>query len=38
MVVKLIEATEGLGTALAKLFEEEVVAPLPFADAGGPEP
>ncbi|XP_066373468.1 uncharacterized protein [Miscanthus floridulus] len=37
-VAKLMEAAEGLGTALAKLFKEEVVAPLPSADAGGPEP
>ena len=37
-VVKLIEAAEGPGTALAKLFEEEVVAPPPSADAGGPKP
>ena len=37
-VAKLMEATEGLGTALAKLFEEEVVAPPPSTDAGGPEP
>jgi len=37
-VAKLMEVVEGPGTALAKLFEEEVVAPLPFADAGGPEP
>ena len=38
VVTKLMEATEGPGTALATLFEEEVVPPLPFADAGGPEP
>ena len=37
-VTKLIEAAEGPGTALAKLFEEEVVPPPPSADAGGPEP
>ncbi|XP_066365066.1 uncharacterized protein [Miscanthus floridulus] len=37
-VVKLMEAAEGLGTALAKLFKEEVVPPTPSADAGGPEP
>ena len=36
--MKLIEAAEGLGTTLAKLFEEEVVPPLPSADAEGPEP
>ena len=37
-VTKLMEAAEGPGTALAKLFEEEVVPPTPFADAGDPEP
>ena len=37
-VMKLMEAAEGPGTALATLFEEEVVPPLPSADAGGPEP
>jgi len=37
-VVKLMEAAEGLGTALAKLFEEEVVPPTSSADAGDPEP
>ncbi|XP_066384658.1 uncharacterized protein [Miscanthus floridulus] len=37
-VVKLIEAMEGLGTTLAKLFEEEVVPPPLSANAGGPEP
>ena len=37
-VTKLMEAAEGPGTALATLFEEEVVPPLPSADAGGPEP
>jgi hypothetical protein len=37
-VAKLIEAAEGPGTALAKLFEVEVVPPPPSADAGGPEP
>ena len=37
-VAKLIEAVEGLGTALAKLFEEEVVPPPPSADARHPEP
>ena len=36
--VKLLEVAEGLGTALATLFEDEVVPPLPSADAGGPEP
>ena len=37
-VAKLMEAAEDPGTALAKLFEEEVVAPLPSTDAGGPKP
>ena len=37
-VAKLTEAAEGPGTALATLFEEEVVPPLPSADAEGPEP
>ena len=37
-VAKLIEAAEGPGTTLAKLFEEEVVPPPPSADAGDPEP
>ena len=37
-VAKLMEAVEGPSTALATLFEEEVVPPLPSADAGGPEP
>ena len=37
-VMKLVEAAEAPGTALAKLFEEEVVPPPPSADAGGPEP
>ena len=37
-VAKLMEAAEGPSTALAKLFEEEVVPPPLFADAGGPEP
>ena len=37
-VAKLIEAAEGPGTVLAKLFEEEVVPPTPSTDAGGPEP
>ncbi|XP_066344309.1 uncharacterized protein [Miscanthus floridulus] len=37
-VAKLMKAAEGLGTALAKLFEEEVVPPMPSADAGDPEP
>ena len=37
-VAKLMEAAEGPGMALATLFEEEVVPPLPSADAEGPEP
>jgi hypothetical protein len=37
-VAKLMEAVEGPGTALAKLFEEEVVPPMPSADAGDPVP
>ena len=37
-VDKLMEAVEGPGTALASLFEEEVVPPAPAADAGDPEP
>jgi hypothetical protein len=37
-VAKLMEATEGPGTVLAKLFEEEVVPPTPCADAGDPKP
>ena len=37
-VTKLVEAAEGPGTALAKLFEEKVVPPTPSADAGDPEP
>ena len=37
-VTKLMEAAEGLGTTLAKLFEEEVVSPMPSTDAGDPEP
>ena len=37
-VVKLMEAAEGLGMALAKLFKEEVVPPMPSADAGDPKP
>jgi len=36
-VAKLMEVAEGPGTALAKLFEEEVVPPTPPADAGDPE-
>ena len=37
-VTKLMEAAEGPGTALAMLFEEEVVPLLPTAGAEGPEP
>ena len=37
-VTKLMEVAEGPGTALAMLFKEEVVPPLPSAGAGGPEP
>jgi len=37
-VTKLMEVVEGPGMALAMLFKEEVVPPLPSADAGGPEP
>ncbi|XP_066374962.1 nuclear distribution protein nudE-like [Miscanthus floridulus] len=37
-VAKLMESAEGPGTALAKLFEEEVVPPPPSADAGDLEP
>ncbi|XP_066363792.1 uncharacterized protein [Miscanthus floridulus] len=37
-VMKLMEAAEGPGTALATLFEEEVVPPLPSVDAGGSKP
>ena len=33
----MMEATEGPGTALAKLFEEEVVPPMTSANAGDPE-
>ena len=38
VVTKLMEVAEGPGTALAKLFEEEVVPPPPSTDAGGAEP
>ena len=38
VVMKLLEAAEGPGTALATLFEEEAVPPPPSADAGGAEP
>ena len=37
-VAKLMEAAEGPSTVLATLFEEEVVPPLPSADAEGLEP
>ena len=36
-VMKLEEAAEAPKTALAKLFEEEVVPPAPTADTGNPE-
>jgi len=36
-VMKLEEAAEAPGTALASLFQEEVVPPTPSADAGDPE-
>ena len=38
VVTKLMEVAEGPGTALAMLFEEEVVPPLPPAGVEGPEP
>ena len=38
VIAKLLEVTKGPGTALATLFEEEAVPPLPSADDGGPEP
>ena len=37
-VTKLMEAAEAPGTALASLFEEEVVPSAPVADVRGPEP
>ena len=37
-LTRLEAAVEGPGTALAKLFEEEVVPPSPSADAGDPVP
>ncbi|XP_066324438.1 uncharacterized protein [Miscanthus floridulus] len=37
-VAKLMKVAKGLGTALVKLFEEEVVPPTPSIDAGDPEP
>ena len=36
-VMKLEEVAEAPGTALASLFEEEVVPPTPSADAGDPK-
>ena len=36
--MKLMEAAEGPGAALAGLFKEEVVPPPPSADAGDPAP
>ena len=36
-VMKLVEAAEAPGTALARIFEEEVVPPTPTADTGDPE-
>ena len=38
VVTKLFEVAESPGTALATLFEEEVVPPPPSASARGPEP
>ena len=35
-VMKLVEAAKAPGTALAPLFEEEVVPPTPTADTGDP--
>jgi len=35
-VMKLVEAAEAPGMALARLFEEEVVPPTPSIDAGDP--
>ena len=37
-VMKLMEAAKAPGTALASLFEEEVVPPTPSVNAGNPEP
>jgi len=37
-VTKLMEVAKGPGSALAKLFEEEVVPPTPSTDTGDPEP
>ena len=36
-VMKLVEVAEVPGMALARLFKEEVVPPMPSADAGDPE-
>ena len=36
-VTKLVEVAKAPGTALAKLFEEEMVPPMPSADASDPE-
>ena len=36
-VMKLVEVAKAPGTALARLFEEEVVPPMPTANAGDPE-
>ena len=36
-VMKLVEAAEAPGTALASLFEEEMVPPTPSVDASDPE-
>ena len=36
-VMKLVEAAEAPGMALARLFKEEVVPPTPTVDAGDPE-
>ena len=36
-VLKLVEAAEAPGAALPRLFEEEVVPPMPTTDAGNPE-
>ena len=38
VVTKPMEVAEGPSTALATLFEEEVVPPLPSAGAEGPKP
>ena len=37
-VTKLMEAAEAPGTALASLFEEEVVPSTPAVDVRGPKP